>query len=155
MPNPKPARIAAVQALRPNRVRLQWESGAVDTIDLAEPIGRLKALAPLRDWARFCRVAVGEWGWSLCWPKGIDLGSDSLWRMAREQAGEAMPAARFRIWRQRNGLSLSGAALALGISRRTIAYYDSGSRLIPKTILLATKGYEALVRQPPARKKAA
>lgn len=155
MPSPKPPRIAAVQALRPHRVCLEWENGLEETIDLAEPIGRLKALAPLRDWAVFRRVAVGEWGWSLAWPKGTDLGSDSLWRMAREQSGEAMPAARFRSWRERNGLSLSGAAKALGISRRTIAYYDSGTRLIPKTILLATKGYEAMHRRAgPARKAA-
>ena len=36
-----------------------------------------------------------------------------------------------------------GAAEALGLSRRTIAYYSNGERKIPKAILLACTGWEA------------
>jgi transcriptional regulator with XRE-family HTH domain len=60
-----------------------------------------------------------------------------------EQKGEAMPAKEFRAWRERHKLSLSDAASALGLSRRTVAYYDQGQRIIPKVVWLATKGYDA------------
>ena len=89
------------------------------------------------------RVRLDEWGWSVIWTDDIDLGADQLWRWAGEQAGELMPAEDFRAWRSRNRLSLSGAAEALGLSRRMVAYYDSGQRAIPKTVLLATRGFEA------------
>lgn len=64
-------------------------------------------------------------------------------KLELEQAGEAMPTAEFKAWRKRCGLSLDGAARALGLSRRIIAYYASGKRVIPKYILLACRGYEA------------
>jgi hypothetical protein len=43
----------------------------------------------------------------------------------------------------RYGLSLSDAAEALGLSRRQVAYYASGERPVPRTVLLACKGWEA------------
>jgi transcriptional regulator with XRE-family HTH domain len=41
------------------------------------------------------------------------------------------------------GLSLSQAAEALGLSRRQVAYYASGEHPVPRTVLLACKGWEA------------
>jgi hypothetical protein len=64
-----------------------------------------------------------------------------LRRWADEQSGEAMPSADFRKWMQANGLTLDGAAKALGLSRRTIAYYLSGEQPVPKTVMLATIGH--------------
>lgn len=52
----------------------------------------------------------------------------------------------FGAWMQRNGLSLSTAAQALGLSRRMIAHYRTGSRPIPKVVALACRGWEALHR---------
>ena len=43
--------------------------------------------------------------------------------------------------RWRNGLSLAQAAAALGLSLRMVAYYTSGTRAVPRTVLLACKGY--------------
>src|SRR3546814_6361899 len=34
--------------------------------------------AALRDPAEFARVGVGEWGHSLAWPSGVELGADML-----------------------------------------------------------------------------
>ena len=51
-------------------------------------------------------------------------------------------AAEFIRWRARHGLSLTAAAQALGLSRRLIAYYASGERAVPRTVLLACKGWE-------------
>jgi len=59
-----------------------------------------------------------------------------------EQAGEIMPAMAFRAWIQRHGMTLDTAAEALGLSRRTIAHYLSVEQVIPKTVMLATEGYD-------------
>jgi hypothetical protein len=144
MANSKQPRILSVEAIAPAQLRVCWVDGGCAEIDLVEPIHRLKALAPLQDWKFFKQAAVGEWGWAIVWNEDVDLGVDSLWRMALEQAGEAMPTKNFRTWREGNRLSLTAAARALGLSRRMVAYYDSGERLIPKTILLATAGFDAL-----------
>ncbi len=144
MANSKQPCILSVEAIAPTKLRLCWVDGGCADVDLAEPIHRLNALTSLRDWKIFKQAKVGEWGWSVVWSEDVDLGVDSLWRMALEQTGEAMTAKNFRAWREGNHLSLSAAARALGLSRRMVAYYDSGERIIPKTILLATAGFDAL-----------
>ena len=45
-----------------------------------------------------------------------------------------MNAKRFRRWRRRSGLSLTGAARALGISRRMVEYYQAGDYPVPDRI---------------------
>ena len=88
-------------------------------------------------------MRVAEDGWSIEWPdSGIDLGAPQLRRWADEQAGEAMPAKAFRAWTERHGMTLDQAAVALGLSRRIIAYYLSGEQPVPKTVMLATEGYD-------------
>ena len=52
-------------------------------------------------------------------------------------------ARQFLEWRLSNALSLARAAEELGLSRRTVAYYSNGTRAVPKTILLACKGWDA------------
>ncbi len=47
----------------------------------------------------------------------------------------------FKAWMKRNGLSLTGAGRALGISRRQVAYYASGRKAVPLFIKLACRGY--------------
>jgi hypothetical protein len=37
---------------------------------------------------------------------------------------------------------LTDAAEALGLSRRQVAYYASSERVVPRTVLLACKGWE-------------
>jgi len=37
---------------------------------------------------------------------------------------------------------LTAAAEALGLSRRTVAYYVSGEQQVPRTVLLALKAWE-------------
>ena len=50
----------------------------------------------------------------------------------------------FTAWMERNQLSLSLAAQAIGMTRRMITYYKSGDRPIHKTVWLACIGYESL-----------
>ncbi len=120
-----------------------WDDGRRAEIDLSPIIAARKVLAPLAEPDVFHRLHIADDGWSIEWPKcGIDLGAAQLRRWADEQAGEAMPAAAFRGWMERHGLTHDRAAEALGLSRRTIAYYLSGEQPIPKTVMLATEGYD-------------
>lgn len=69
------------------------------------------------------------------------MGADRLYELGREQAG--LPtASEFNAWMQRNGLSLSAAAETLGMTRRMIVHYRTGSRPIPKVVELACKWLE-------------
>lgn len=121
---------------------LSWDDGGVSQIDLATLIAARASLAPLADPAEFEQAALSGDGWSVEWPCGIDFGAQQLRRLAKEQAGETMPANAFRTWMDGHGMSLDRAAEALGLSRRTIAYYLSGEQVIPKTVMLATEGYD-------------
>jgi hypothetical protein len=79
---------------------------------------------------------------SVVWPGEIDMGAARLLEMALEQAGRA-DAVEFIRWRWKPGLSLTDAAEALGLSRRQVTYYASGEHAVPRTVLLACKGWEA------------
>jgi hypothetical protein len=70
------------------------------------------------------------------------LSAETLWLETLSATGRD-DVRRFLEWRLRHGLSLSGAAEALGLSRRMIAYYSNGEKQIPRTVLLACKGWEA------------
>ncbi|HEX5453705.1 MAG TPA: helix-turn-helix transcriptional regulator [Stellaceae bacterium] len=100
--------------------------------------------APLRkNLVLFREVQVGEQGADILWPGDLDMSNDTLWRLAQEQSGATMSAAEFRHWRERHAYTLDAAARALGLSRRMIAYYETGERPIPRVVALATKALEA------------
>ncbi len=120
-----------------------WDDGHRAQIDLGPVIAAHPALTPLADQEVFHRVHLARDGWSLEWPAcAIDFGAAQLRRWADEQAGEAMPAAAFRAWMESHGFTLDRAAEALGLSRRTVAYYLSGEQPVPKTVMLATEGFD-------------
>lgn len=124
-------------------VAVVWDDGRRAQVDLAPIIAARSVLAPLADPGLFRRVTLAADGWSIEWPGcEIDFGSAQLRRWADEQAGETMPADAFRDWTERHGMTLDRAAEALGLSRRTIAYYLSGEQPVPKTVMLATEGYD-------------
>jgi hypothetical protein len=139
----KPPLITAVQVADALHLLITWNTGETLACDLAATVSRHAALAPLADPAVFSQVAVEEWGHGLDWPDGLDLGADRLYHLCREQAGLFSPVA-FDEWIKNNRLSLSTAADALGMTRRMIAHYRSGSRPIPKTVQLACIGWESL-----------
>lgn len=136
-------RILSVKAAGEFRLRVRFANGKSFAVDLDGEVRRFKPYRSLRDQALFARVAVGEGGHSVTWPVGeLDMGADTLWQYALEQNGRT-DAAEFIRWRWRNRLSLAAAAEALGLSRRQIAYYASGQREVPRTVLLACKGWES------------
>jgi hypothetical protein len=133
--------LEAVKALSGHRLSLTWRQAPEAIVDLSSTV----AASPYRtlaDVAVFSRVELGDWGHSVVWPGDIEIGADSLWLDSLTAWGRDDTRA-FLEWRMRNGLSLSAAAEALGLSRRTVAYY-SGGRPVPRSILLACKGWDAL-----------
>jgi hypothetical protein len=134
-------RIKAIEPRGRSVLAVTWDDGRCAEVDLGPIIAAHPALAPLAEPDAF--AVASEDGWSVEWPAcGIDLGAAQLRRWADEQAGEAMPAAAFRAWMEGHGFTLDRAADALGLSRRTVAYYLSGEQPVPKTVMLATEGYD-------------
>ncbi len=134
-------RITSIAARGRSAYVVTWDDGHRAEIDLGPIIAAHPKLAPLAGADDY--PVASEDGWSVEWPvSGIDFGAAQLRRWADEQAGEAMPAAAFRDWLESHGFTLDRAAEALGLSRRTVAYYLSGEQPVPKTVMLATEGYD-------------
>ncbi|HYN78534.1 MAG TPA: DUF2442 domain-containing protein [Lamprocystis sp. (in: g-proteobacteria)] len=139
--------VVAVRAIPPATIEADLSDGKTLTLDVAQIIGAT-GYSPLADPERFAAVAVSEWGHGIEWPvfdQGISI--ETLLRLAREQGGTAFPTAAFNAWMKRNGLSLTMAAQALGLSRRTVIYYNTGQKPIPVYIGLACEGWEARNRR--------
>jgi len=146
--------ISSVKASTGNLLQITWENGKTSQVDLSAVIKTDKALKCLNDKSLFKKVKTGLWGHSVQWGKKIDIGADTLWTMAHEQAGIAMPTDDFNSWMKRNALSLSDISEILGMTRRMIIYYHMGHRPIPKVISLACKGYDALQKERKLKKAA-
>jgi hypothetical protein len=134
-------KIKALSITGAQSLEIQWDDAHHSQIDLATIIAAHPALGSLSDPSHFAAVQIAPDGWSLEWPGGLDFGTAQLRRWADEQSGETMPAAAFRRWMEGHTMTLDTAATALGLSRRTIAYYLSGQQPVPKTVMLATLGY--------------
>lgn len=142
----KPPRIESVRAIGSESLGVVWSTGENLPVDVSRLIRRYKLYAPLREVRLFKKVRADEWGHSVLWPGNIDMSADTLYELARAQAGEWGPES-FDAWMQRNGLSLSAAADALDMTRRMIAHYRTGSRPIPRVVALACEGWEARHRR--------
>jgi hypothetical protein len=142
----KPPRIEEVRILPDKVLTIRWSTGETLTCDLADWIADTPVLAPLADDAVFATAHPGLWGHSVTWDAPVDLGADNLYELCKRQAGLPSPQ-HFDAWMHRNNLSLSTAATALGLSRRMVAHYRTGSRPIPKVVGLACVGWEVEHRQ--------
>jgi hypothetical protein len=140
----------AIEGVRPiglGMLHLTWTDGTATDLDLSGVLQN-RAYAALRDPAEFSKVEVGDWGHSLAWPSGADIGADTLWLETLSAIGHA-DTRSFLEWRLRHALSLSRAAEALGLSRRMVAYYSNGEKRVPKSILLACRGWEVVGAERP------
>ena len=135
----KPPLIRTVKAKPPATLQIAWSTDDTLTVDIARLIKRFKLYAPLKNAALFGKAKADPWGHAVNWFGEIDMAADQLYELAREQAGEWGPE-RFAAWITGHGLSLNTAADALGLSRRMIAHYRTGSRPIPRVVALACEG---------------
>jgi DNA-binding XRE family transcriptional regulator len=138
-----PRLVAVAPGERPMTLRVRWDNGAESLVDASGMIRSFRVYAPLRRSPELYRqMRVGEHGTDVVWTDEIDMAADTLWRLAQEQAGETMTPDAFRHWRERKAYTLDEAARALGLSRRTVAYYVKGDRPIPRVVALATRALE-------------
>lgn len=120
--------ITSVEPRGDGQVALLWSDGTAAELTLPASEGP---------------PTIGDWGHSLVWPDGTEMGADALWLATLTAIGRT-DSRSFLEWRLAHGLSLSRAAEELGISRRTVANYSNGSHPVPKAILLACKGWSAI-----------
>lgn len=131
----------------PSLVTIVWRSAKQTKVNVSEYLNS-PGYELLKDPNFFTTATVEEWGHGIEWSDGeIGIDADTLYRLGKEQAGIAFPVTEFNEWMERNGLSLSAAANALGITRRTIVYYHGGHKPIPTYIKLACLGWETLSYQ--------
>jgi hypothetical protein len=79
MSDTKAIRISSVKYLEEFSLRLRWVNGTVTSVDLREPVQRLKGLKALRDKSVFAAAKKGDGGHSVVWPGDLDMGADRLW----------------------------------------------------------------------------
>jgi DNA-binding transcriptional regulator YiaG len=144
MPKKILPRLVAVTAdKKPLTLRIRWDKGDESRVDVSGLIEAFRVYEPLRrSPGMFGRVRVGEHGTDVVWSDEIDMSADTLWRLAQEQAGITMSPDAFRHWRERKAYTLDTAARALGVSRRMVAYYEQGTRPIPRVVALATRALD-------------
>ncbi|WP_224981862.1 DUF2442 domain-containing protein [Geomonas agri] len=139
----KPPRIEEVTATAPASLEIRWTTGETMQADIGDWMTRFALLLPIKDPKLFTTVRVGWYGHSVAWGDEIELGADELYNRCKAQAGEPSPD-EFNEWMKRNELSLSTAAEALGMTRRMITHYRTGSKPIPRSIWLACIGWETI-----------
>ncbi len=134
-----PRIVAVTPGELPMTLRVRWDSGKENLIDLSGIIRSFRVYAPLRQSPELLQqVRIGEYGTDVVWTDAINMSADTLWRLTQEQLGETMTPDAFRDWRERKAYTLDEAARALGLSRRMVAYYEKGDRPIPRVVALAT-----------------
>lgn len=136
--------ITHLTARLPAMLDLGFADGAHFSVDLADWVANVRALAGLNDPALFATARIDALGGYVVWIEDdLELAADNLRNLAVEQAGGIGPE-RMLNWLHDTGLTQANAAEAIGISRRMLNYYLSGARPIPKTVWLACMGWRAM-----------
>jgi len=137
------ARLKEVVIVSFGIVKVTYTDERVITVDLNGIIRDYAAFAPLSNPVEFSTAAIADWGWSLEWACGATLDADRVFELSLEQSG-MVENVKFRQWQDKNRLSLSEAAAAIGLTRRTVSQYRTGARPVSRTVALACKGWEAM-----------
>lgn len=134
-------RLAGVTLSPPYKLEITYTDNSTIMVNLENLIKSLEVFAPLEDLSEFSSATITDFGFTLEWLCGASLDCDNLFEMALEQSG-MVANAHFRHWQDMNQLSLTQAAQAIGLTRRTISQYRTGKRPVPRTVSLACKGWE-------------
>ncbi|MDD5753746.1 MAG: DUF2442 domain-containing protein, partial [Methylococcales bacterium] len=129
----KRPRLLTVEALDDYKLRLHFVNGSIYTVSMAEELEKTARLGLLKDPDVFKKATIieGE-GWTVEWSDlDIQFCADILWLDAQAQNTTDENTKIFATWRARNGLSLSQAANALGMTPRTMSAYGNGKRPVP------------------------
>lgn len=116
-------------------VRVRWENGVVQVVDISPAILSHRHFMPLRmDDELFQKVAVSETRDSLVWPGDIELSATWI----EELVPASLDNTEFRQAMDELRFSLDGMAARLGVARRLVADYRK-DKPIPPAIALATR----------------
>lgn len=126
---------------------LGYADGEQFEVSLVDIIQRTPSLERLKDAKVFGTAKVGEHGAAVIWADDddLELAADNLRARAIEQAGGVSHEFVWN-WMARHDLTLDAAADALGVSRRMLAYYRSGTKPVPRTVALACLGWEDVIK---------
>ena len=134
-------RIAAVSAgAKSMTLRIRWDRGDESVVDVSGLIETFRVYEPLRHSRELFRQARLWRARNGCRLERRDRhGRADARRLAQEQSGLTLSPEAFRQWRERNAYTLEAAARALGVSRRTVAYYEQGAKPVPRVVALAAR----------------
>jgi len=156
MASMKRPRLQAVQATNDYRLALTFINGQHLIVDLSDDLTCYPGLRPLQREGAFADAQLGDDGWTVEWPElDIQLGADTLYLDAQAQAATDENTRIFIAWRARTGLPLAQAALALGVSTRSITRYSNAREPTPRTLALACLGWDALQHPSSSLRRAA
>lgn len=82
-------RIKTAKVMAPYTLRVAWQDGRIDTVNLEGMIAEFAPFAPLREPAMFATVRVMEYGDGLEWEGGFDYSADTLRQLADDQRVQA------------------------------------------------------------------
>jgi hypothetical protein len=136
-------RLTKVRATGDGTLRVRFAGDRREReLDLTGLIARSALFAPLAsDPEAFAKLTIVEDGLGVAWPVQtkwgcLDLSAATLRRIADEQ--QPMTGADFAQWRTELGLSLTEAAMLLGVGRRTIMGYLKRDQL-PSVVAIACR----------------
>ena len=115
-------RLENVITLAPYKLEITYTDKSTVVVDISQLVKSLAIFAPLENSNEFASATISDFGFTLEWSCGASLDSDRLFEMALEQSG-LIANANFRRWQDANQLSLTQAARAIGLTRRTISQY--------------------------------
>ena len=145
---PKQFTLASVKTTPTASLLLSYVDGGQFEVSLVDTILKHPTLERLKDPEVFSSAKVGDHGASVIWANDddLELAADNLRARAIEQAGGVSHEFIWN-WMARNDLTIDAAAVALGVSRRMLAYYRSGSKPVPRTVALACLGWEEVIKK--------
>ncbi len=126
-------RLKSVAALRgkPYTLRVVWQNGSRDLVDMTGVVHRVAAFAPLRDPAAFRKVRVIADGLGIGWEGNLDYSARSLRLLAEEQ--RTLSGADLVEFERKAGLTTRETAQIFDVAPRTVASYRRSPRL-PRAI---------------------
>jgi predicted DNA-binding transcriptional regulator AlpA len=144
---PKQFTLSSVKTTSTAGLLLRYVDGEQFEVSLVDTILQHPSLERLKEPEVFHSAKVGDHGASVIWANDdeLELAADNLRARAVEQAGGVSHEFIWN-WMARNDLTVDAAALALGVSRRMLAYYRSGSKPVPRTVALACLGWEKVIK---------
>lgn len=129
----KSPRIVSAAVLSPGLVDLTWTDGTNCKLDLSGDLPAEATKLRIEDDGYTIEVAGYD----------IDFSTLELYKRAAWQDGRAPRPEAVRAWRKKVGMSQEHLATLFDLSRRTIGYYEDGTLLVPRVVMLAMRGYEA------------